>query len=386
VSGKQQLDIPVEYDARGLSTGVEAEEESQDGLIHEPFDPAKIDVQTRSMTVDLLLARLRRGVLDLAPDFQRFAGIWSEVAQSKLIESLLLRIPLPTLYAAESGEDSWVIVDGIQRLTTIARFVAPEVIGADPLTLSGLEYLQNYEGYKYAELPGALQTRIDETELIIHLIRAGTPEPVKFNIFARINTGGRALTLQELRHALIPGQARELLMKLADSEPFLEATLRSVKKDRMADREMVLRFLAFRLTEPTDYPRGDLDIFLRQTMKRINSLSPGAIEDLTLDFERAMWAAHKIFREHAFRKTFQGQERRLPINKALFEAVSVNLAKLTPEKIAILEARQRTVQKRLMTLMEDSKFQQAISVGTGDVEKVRRRFRAMETLFREVIR
>jgi CRISPR/Cas system CSM-associated protein Csm2 small subunit len=385
LSGEEQLDIPVEYDSKGLSTGVEAEEEPRDGLIHEPFDPAKIDVQTRVMTVDLLLRRLRRGVLDLAPDFQRFAGIWTEVAQSRLIESLLLRIPLPTLYAAESGEESWAIVDGIQRLTTIARFVSPEVIDAEPLTLRGLEYLR-YDGYKYSELPGGLQTRIDETELVIHLIRAGTPEPVKFNIFARINTGGRALTLQELRHALIPGRARELLAELADSEAFLEATLRSVKKDRMADREMVLRFLAFRLTEPADYPRGDLDVFLRQAMKRINTLDDDVIERLSEDFERAMRTASEIFGEHAFRKRFPGQNRRLPINKALFEAISVNLAKMTPNMITSLQERQYAVQEYLVSLMEDDKFLQAISVSTGDAEKVRRRFGAVERLLREAVR
>jgi Protein of unknown function DUF262 len=386
VSKDEQLEVPVEYDYQGLSTGVEAEEEPQAEPIHEPFDPAKIDVQTRTMTVDLLLARLRRGVLDLAPDFQRFAGIWSPTSQSKLIESLLLRIPLPTLYAAESGEDSWAIVDGIQRLTTIARFVAPEVIKEEPLRLTGLEYLYNFEGYTYEELPGGLKTRIDETELIVHLIRAGTPEPVKFNIFARINTGGRPLTLQELRHALIPGRARELLAELAGSEPFREATLESVKPERMADREMVLRFLAFRLTEPMDYPRGDLDMFLRDAMKRLNTLEPKVIERLKDEFARAMRAAHDIFEEHAFRKRFPGQDRRLPVNKALFEAVSVNLAKMTPEEIDALRKGRSMVQARFATLMEDGKFHQAISVGTGDTEKVRRRFGAVGELFREVAR
>ena len=248
VSETQEIEVPVEYDSLGLSTGVEAEEQASEPLIHDPFDPAKIDVITRTMTVDLLLARIRRGVLDLAPDFQRFAGIWNDVAQSKLIESLLLRIPLPTLYAAESGDESWVVVDGIQRLTAIARFVDPSIVGASPLRLHGVEYLQTYEGATYQQLPGALQTRIDETELIVHLIRAGTPEPVKFNIFARLNTGGTPLTLQELRHALIPGRARTLLKELANGEPFRDATQGSVKPQRMADREMVLRFLAFRLT------------------------------------------------------------------------------------------------------------------------------------------
>jgi len=383
VSESPEEEIAVEYDAKGRSTGVEFEEQPDD-LIDEPFDPALIDVQTRTMTVDLLLARLRRGVLDLAPDFQRNAGIWSPEAQSRLIESLLLRIPLPTLYAAESGEESWAIVDGIQRLTTIARFVDPDVVDAEPLKLSGLEYLP-YDGAEYKDLPGGLQTRIDETELIIHLIRAGTPEPVKFNIFARINTGGRPLTPQELRHALIPGRARGLLRKLAESGTFLQATRNSVKPDRMADREMVLRFLAFRLTDPSEYRRGDLDAFLRRAMKLLNTLSDSEIQRLTSEFYRSMTAASFIFEEHAFRKRFHGQQYRSPINKALFEAVSVNTAKLDSNELAALMEGKNPVQEGLADLMADGKFLQAISVGTGDVEKVRYRFAALEALYRRVV-
>jgi len=336
------------------------------------------------MTVDLLMSRLRRGVLDLAADFQRTAGIWSEVNQSRLIESLLLRIPLPTLYAAESGEESWAIVDGIQRLSTIARFIEPGVIGARPLKLRQLEYLQQYNGRYYSELPPALQTRINETELIIHLIRAGTPEPVKFNIFARINTGGRPLTPQELRHALIPGRARMLLKELGGSDAFLHATQESVSPSRMADREMVLRFLAFRLTPPEDYKRGDLDAFLRQAMRQVDSLPADELERLTAEFYRAMTAAAAIFEEHAFRKRFSGQDRRLPVNKALFEAESVNLAKMTARELAVLQQRRSEVQNKFVDLMEDGRFLQTISGGTGDVEKVRRRFASIEEMLREV--
>lgn len=374
--------IPVELDDEGRDTGVELEQ--VDDLIHEPFDPSEIDVQTRNITVDLLMARLRRGVLDLAADFQRTAGIWSEVNQSRLIESLLLRIPLPTLYAAESGEENWVIVDGIQRLSTIARFIEPDVIGARPLKLRQLEYLQQYDGRYYSELPSALQTRINETELIVHLIRAGTPEPVKFNIFARINTGGRPLTPQELRHALIPGRARVLLKELAESDAFLQATRWSVSPSRMADREMVLRFLAFRITPPEEYKRGDLDPFLRQAMRQIDSLPEEEVERLEAEFDRAMVAAADIFGEHAFRKQFSGQDRRLPVNKALFEAVSVNLAKMTPGELAVLRERRDKVQDGFIDLMEDGRFLQSISGGTGDVEKVRRRFADIEKLFHEV--
>src|SRR5262249_45382370 len=156
-------------------------------------------------------------------------------------ESLLLRIPLPTLYASEVEDEAWVVVDGIQRLTTIARFVQPESLGgaATPLRLRQLEYLEQYNGHNFGELPGRLQTRIRETELVVHLIRRGTPEEVKYNIFARINTGGVPLSPQELRHALIPGQARMLLGMWAQAEEFRAATGYSVRDERMADREMV---------------------------------------------------------------------------------------------------------------------------------------------------
>lgn len=374
----------VEVDDEGRDTGVELEQ--LDDIINEPFDPAEIDVQTRSMTVDLLMSRLRRGVLDLAADFQRTAGIWSDINQSRLIESLLLRIPLPTLYAAESGEENWVIVDGIQRLSTIARFIEPKTVNARPLKLRRLEYLQQYDGRQYSELPSALQTRINETELIVHLIRAGTPEPVKFNIFARINTGGRPLTPQELRHALIPGRARMLLKELSESEPFLSATLESVSPSRMADREMVLRFLAFRLIPPEQYKRGDLDAFLRQAMRDIDALPETEVKDLVREFTLAMRASTTIFEQNAFRKTFRGQYRRLPVNKALFEAVSVNLAKMTPGELSLLADRRERVRDQFLGIMDDVGFLQSISGGTGDVEKVRRRFATIDDLFGGVIR
>jgi hypothetical protein len=379
-----ELDPPVELDSEGRSTGVEREEEDDD-RIDAPFDPDRIDVQTRTPTVDLLLSRLRRRALDLEPDFQRMAGIWKERNQSRLIESLLLRIPLPTFYASDNDEDVWIIVDGIQRLTTIARFVDPVAVGLEPLILSDLEYLRQYEGHRYTDLPGRLQTRISETELVVHLIRPGTPEEVKFNIFARINTGGRPLTRQELRHALIPGRARHLLKRLASSTAYLDATQRSVSPDRMDDREMVLRFLAFRLTAPADYSRGDLDEFLRDAMKRLNDIGPEREKQLVEEFTRAMsWSAH-VFGEHAFRKRAQTGSRRLPINKAVFEAISVNIAARSDAEIRKLMDRKDQVSEGFLLLMANAGFERSISQGTGDRAKVRERFSAIDKLFTRVI-
>jgi hypothetical protein len=354
--------------------------------IRTPFDPEQIDVVTRNTTVDLLLSRVRTKRVDLQPDFQRQAGIWSPTAKSRLIESLLLRIPLPTFYAAEGPDEIWAMVDGIQRLTTIAQFIEPEAVDAQPLRLANLEYLgDDYNGMTFEDLPGRLQTRLRETELIVHLIRRGTPEEVKFNIFARINTGGLPLSRQELRHALIPGPARNILREWSDSSAFKEATGNSVHSERMTDREMVLRFIAFRLTAPEDYGPDDFDQFLRDAMHALNALPKSRIDQLRDEFETAMMAAHEIFGHHAFRKRDRwGSGRRLPINKALFEAVSVSLAAAPPAQIAALIRQRDKVEQEFIRLMNEVDFQSAISQGTGDPAKVRQRFANIRAIFEKV--
>lgn len=374
--------LAFEVGDSGLNTDVESEDVGY--TIDKPFDPEQIEVQTRNPTVALLLSRVRRGTLDLAPDFQRHAGIWTREAQSRLIESLLLRITLPTFYAAEGENDSWAIVDGVQRLTTIARFIDPESIGAQRLKLTGLEYL-DFNGATFNDLPGRFKTRIEETELIVLLIRRGTPEAVKFNIFARINTGGRPLTRQELRHALIPGRARTFLAELAESQAFITATRHSVAPDRMSDREMCLRFLAFILTPPEQYQVQDFDGFLRDAMHRINRLSDDQIKTLRTLFAWAMKASSDVLGSHAFRKHFAGVSRRSPVNKALFEAQAVTLARTPPGKVRELARRSSQVYEAFADLMDDVDFYAAISAGTGDVGKVQIRFSKVAMLFDEVL-
>lgn len=380
-------EVPEELDSRGYATGVEAEQDDPMLGIHDPFDPERIDVITRTPTVDLMLSRIRTNQMDLQPDFQRHAGIWTAKAKSRLIESLLLRIPLPTFYAAEGDDESWAIVDGIQRLTTIAEFIEPGTVGARPMSLHYLEYLGDQcDGMRFDQLPGRLQTRLRETELVVHLIRRGTPEEVKFNIFARINTGGLPLSRQELRHALIPGQARDILREWAESSEFREATQESVRSERMADREMILRFIAFRLTPPDQYAQDDFDSFLREAMGRLNALPKAEVSRLRAEFDLAMDAARRIFGRHAFRKRSpDGGNRRFPINKALFEAVSVNLA-TNPRRNRRLASRGDAVDRGMVDLMNEAPFQTAISQGTGDVAKVRLRFTRIHDMLEEAAR
>lgn len=396
----------VEVGADGRGTDVElelpdpdADPDAEDAAdrITAPYDPSKIEIQTSNPTINLLMSRLSNGMIDLTPDFQRRAGIWSDEQQSRLIESLLLRIPIPSFYAAEledsdwSQDSSWAIVDGIQRLTAIARFIAPDAlaevagINAGALRLRGLEYLKDdFEGKGYDDLSGRLQIRLNETQVVMHVIRPGTPEAVKFNIFARLNTGGLPLTRQEIRHALIPGPARDLLSALTVG-PFQLATGGGVPSARMADREMVLRALAFRLAPPDSFKAQDFDQFLAHTMRQINRMPDEEWGVHFGDFLRAMTTAHEVFGEHAFRKLYPGQKRRSPVNKAIFESVTVNLAELTDAERSALVASREEVIAGFQMLMLDRDFERAVSVGTGDRAKVVTRFAKVRDLFRTIL-
>jgi len=381
--------VAEERDVLGAGTGVEVEQvESLDEPVEigEPFDPEKIEVQTRTMTIDLLLSRIRHKAIDLEPEFQRRRGIWNDQRQSRLIESILLKIPLPTLYAAENEAEEWAIVDGIQRLTAIARFVDPAIINDSRLVLQGLEYLsRDFGGKTFDHLSPRLMRRLLETELVVHVIRHGTPDAVKDNIFARINTGGLPLSRQELRHALIPGPARSLLKEWAALEEFTCATTSSVRDDRMTDRELVLRFVAFRLMPPREYRSADFDRFLGQAMRRLNRLAEPEIRRLEAEFKAALHTAFVIFREYAFRKRYKERDSRYPINKALFEAVTVNLAALLPEERTMLIERREDVVSEFIGLMNDRAFDLSVSQGTGDVRKVQIRFGRFEEILRKVI-
>ncbi|QRE78336.1 DUF262 domain-containing protein (plasmid) [Methylobacterium aquaticum] len=370
----------------GTPSGVEQEltRDIVELQIAEPFNPDDIEVATRSMTIDLLLSRIKAGDIDLEPDFQRRRGIWNERQQSRLIESLLLKIPLPTLYAAEDDEERWAIVDGIQRLTTITRFMAPDSIDETPLRLTGLEYLgSSFDGLLFDDLPSRLKRRLRESELVVHLIRHGTPQEVKFNIFARINTGGMPLSAQELRHALIPGQARQFLGDLAQLAAFKEATANSIRDERMADREMILRFMAFILHNPEEYRSYDFDRFLSDAMRDLNLISDARRDQLRDAFVSAMKSAKAIFGDDAFRKRYRPGDSRFPINRALFEAISVSLAHLSEQERERCISRKEEICTRMMDAMRDSAFEGSISQGTGDPAKVRRRFETVSRIFAE---
>ena len=356
------------------------DESSSDIIIDKPFDPRDVDIKIKPTTLDTLLRRLEREEIDMKTYFQRSADLWDDTKQSRLIESLLIRFPLPAFYFDGSNDDKWLIVDGLQRLSSLNNFVIKKT-----LRLKNLEFLQKLNGLNYDELPRDLQRRISEAEITIYIINPGTPEEVKFNIFKRINTGGLMLESQEIRHALFQGVASDFIGSLAESNEFKEATNNALSSKRMIDRDFVTRFVAFYTLGYNSY-KPDMDYFLNEFMDRLSKFSEAKRADISEVFKRAMTVSKEIFEEHTFRKFTDTNIHKKPLNKSLFEAWSVIIAHLTKiEQDFLIDNKEKLKSEFIKILKEDRAFDSSITTGTSDKNKVIKRFQTIETLVQSIL-
>lgn len=178
-----------------------------DGTIVEPLNPKDVDIVTRPMVISNIVDDLKDGSIILEPDFHRIPDLWNDGKQSRLIESLIIRIPLPAFYFDSGVDEKLIVVDGLQRLYAIKRFMALEEDDPKRLVLTELEYLTEYDGYVFEQLPMNIQRRIKSQVITAYVIRPGTPDKVRASIFTRINTGGLTLRPAEIKNSVYRGQA-----------------------------------------------------------------------------------------------------------------------------------------------------------------------------------
>jgi hypothetical protein len=345
-----------------------------------PFDPNLIRIRRDPYTMGELIDRIEHNEINFFTGFQRKADLWSEKQQCGLIESILLRLPLPAFYFDESEDDKWQVIDGLQRTSVIKKFVIDK-----KLVLNKLEFLDQFNDCNYDNLPRELQRRIKTTPLTIYVVEKGTPDEVKFNIFKRINTGGLILTPQEIRHALNQGIPATFVAELANIDVFKKATCEIIKSDRMEDRDFVTRFVSFYLTPYQDY-EPDLDSFMTKGMKAIKTnTSPDSRIKLKADFIKAMNTAITIFDNDAFRKRQAMNAKRKPLNKALFESFSVAFSHLNEQQTQILIQKGEILKEKFIAINNDQRFYYSLSSGTGQKESVQIRFSEIERIITETI-
>lgn len=327
--------------------------EPKEKMVLEPFNPESISINRKPLTITNILNRLKRKTITLAPPYQR-KEVWTIEQKSQLIESLMLKFPLPSFYAAEDDVGNYEVVDGLQRLAAIRDFMFPkgditkEITGKG-FKLQGLEYLTEYEGSQFHQLSDYFQQNIEENNLEFIVIDNKAPEDVKFVIFSRINRGGQALNDQEVRHALYNGPASTLLEEFSEQEIFIKNFSEYFDTQIMLDREVILRMIAFMIRDYGYYVKRNLSMnnFLNDTMLIINSMPDftshrfirkfgnneqkfikiNNINKIRTMFSIGLERAIQLFGKHTFRKSF-GNDKRNRINKALFETWGATLASL----------------------------------------------------------
>jgi hypothetical protein len=349
-----------------------------DEVPDERLDSSNINVELRNPTISNVIDRFENNEIHLSPPYQRKPNLWKPRQQSALIESILLKFPLPSFYFDVLEDGTWLVVDGLQRLSAIKNFILGQ------LKLSELEFLKELEGLGYTDLKREHQRRINETQLTAFFIQAGTPSAVKYNLFKRLNTGGLTLTQPEIRHAIFQGRASQFVSSLARLPEFRHATVKGVPTERMQDEDFVTRFLAFYIRDYSSYTKG-MERFLTDTLEMLQrgDVTETDLNDIQLAFTKALSTVFSIFGKNAFRK--MGSVRRGPVNKALFEIWTVNLAKLMDSERAVLETQRSIVKDRFATLLHTSAFDNAISHNTAHADAVRTRFSQLEKLLRGIL-
>lgn len=335
-------------------------------------------VRTEPRNLGDVVERIGRERYVLDPEFQR-DFVWPVSKQSKLIESCIMRIPLPVFYVAEAPDGRIIVVDGLQRLTTFYRFIN-NMFRLSGLGASDQEAPHPLEGKLFKELPIKLQERVEDTPLTMYILDSHAPERARLDIFERVNSG-EPLTRQQMRNALYSGPATAWLRDAASSPRFKSATGYSLNSKTMRDREAINRFCAFRLL-PLEKYRGDMDVFLAKGLSALSDCSEEERERLKTEFSEVLDLNAELFRSHAFRKSLANgiAAPRSVINISLFEVCTVVLAGLQQ----LNQGQKDYLRREIIELLHDDEFVNAITYSTNSSRQVRKRFGMMKALVNEM--
>ncbi|MBY8338151.1 DUF262 domain-containing protein [Alteriqipengyuania sp. NZ-12B] len=353
-------------------------------------------VKTQNVEYDLdtLIKRIDKGAIKLDPEYQR-RHRWPEETSSRLIESLILNIPIPVIFLSQDVDVDdevdasvarYTVIDGQQRLTAIHKFMK------NKLRLEGLEGLEELNGSYYKDLPPFLERRLEERTIKCLRIDSTVDPQVKFDIFERLNTGSVKLESQELRNATARGPFNNAIKKWA-AKPYFRTLLQidpnrpedSIKVRKMEDVELVLRFFALKDGRYKNLRKGFRD-FITGSLIDFNELHGPEIESMGETFATYMTFLLEEAGRDAFSKwrvTEGGPKRMSSFNAAVYDAVAVGLSEVfTDQDIQNRRGEVCSALSGYRSLFADDEFFSAVSGSVNDAAKVKTRIEKMVTYLR----
>lgn len=323
----------------------------------------KVDFDTYDITVDELVRRVSRRKVEISPAYQRQFR-WGADRQSKLVESIILGIPVPPLFMATNVEAdegrTWEVVDGLQRLLSMTNFVgdsgARAVARLDgvPLRLSGLEALPSFNGLAASDLPADVRDGLLDRPVKVVVLNDKSDLQVRFDLFERLNTGGVRLTDQEVREAVFGGPFVDLLSELTKTDQFNSVVnLQTGKQKDGTPQEFVLRFFAF-------YDR--YRSFDHSVKDFLNDYCESAAKEPLIELRRTLFNRTFKFLADTFPSgVHRGQRSITPVN--VYEAVAVGAA-------FALDSRERVPRIQSIAWIESDKFRKLTTGATNDRKRV----------------
>ena len=340
-------------------------EHFEDEQGNQPYDTEEFPLDRGVITtpydapVRTLIDEISEKQLIVNPPFQR-QSVWTKDRQSKLIESLLLNIPVPVLYFAEDDDGTRVVVDGQQRLRAIDEFRSGQY------SLRKLEMLSQLNGKRWTDLTPKQVRTIQTRTLRCVVISSISPPTLRFEMFERLNTGGVPLNDQELRNCVFRGSLNEFLNKLVYYQPWLELIGRSEPDNRMRHQELILRFFALKDTVSNYRPplKGVLNNFMRDNRE----VTEARQQLMRKEFENTLTNVGIVFGQHPFRRINPSDSNQdnwdRNLNRAVFDIQMLGFVGISNSEV---EERKEAILDRFRRLcLENNEFLDTVSLATAD--------------------
>jgi uncharacterized protein with ParB-like and HNH nuclease domain len=350
-------------------------------------DQRKIVWQAKDFSIREFLTMKNDGELILQPLYQR-NFVATDVIASKLIESILLDVPIPVVYLAEEQDGSYSVIDGQQRLTSFLSYLEGKFPDSRPFKLSGLKVLSELNRKLFVELDSEFQKKIRSTTIHSIIIKKESNSDIKFEIFERLNTGSTKLNEDEIRNTVYRGNYIELLSELSENPTFHELIQKDNFKKRMIYRGMILRFLALSEKSYLNY-KSSMKQFSNKELRDNRNLSAEKRKEYKLRFEHCLDLVKVVFGTNAFRRYIPssteegGKWSANQINMSLFDLQMVGFVNFSKNEVL---SKADAIREELLNLMTtDMEFQNLIGFKTSDTDNVKKRFKMYMDMLERVI-
>lgn len=341
------------------------------------------EVRTESidMSIGELVALHASRELIIQPDFQRLFR-WSDAQRSRLVESVLIQLPIPSVFVIENEDGRLELVDGLQRISSLIQFINHEAIDLPILFLEGCDLVPELNGTTFEDLPLTLKLRLKRSAIRTVIIKRQSSQFLRYEMFKRLNTGGSKLSDQDIRNVnarMLGGSNFYSFINRCANYPAFRTTIDLLSQtaiDARVDEELVLRFFSTRLHQ--NEFKGSISDWLDKFMEDV------LLEKLPFDqtvewniFTSTFEVLAEKFGAYAFVKYKNGQ----PVGSvapAYFEAVTCGslvdidrLKSLTPEEATA----------RLSETVESTAFRSVTGPGANSLPKLRERIRLVAESF-----